>query len=283
MGKIWIKIKNSCLSQQEFFLYNNKKEQIGAENMIIDKLNEVLNSVDTHTTMYVFCYYVKSHMNEVSHMTIDEIAQNCYTSKGQISKCAKHLGFHSYLEFKDACIDYSQSYRDKPIFFRQDYDLPHNSKQFANGISQAITHVSKNINYSSLNRLINDIFQSQKVYLYAQGDNRSLCNVIQVELSALRIPVIICDTDFVKDYHFEKGHLLIILSTNGTIFQLNKRIISRLLKADVKTWLITCNSLMDFSKNKLTVPSYDLKYNKFAIRYIVDILIASMQMISRKQ
>lgn len=249
--------------------------------MIIDKLNEVLNSVDTHTTMYVFCYYIKSHMNEVAHMTIDEVAQNCYTSKGQISKCAKHLGFHSYIEFKDACIDYSQSYRDKPIFFHQEYDLPQNAKQFADGISHAIIHVGETINYSDLNRLINDIFCSQKVYLYAQGDNRSLCNVIQVELSALYIPVIICDADFMKEYRFEKGHLLLILSTNGTIFQLNKRIISRLLKADVKTWLITCNARMPFSKNRLIVPSYGLRYNKFAIRYIVDILIASMQMISK--
>lgn len=253
----------------------------GTDNMIIDKLNEVLNSTETYTTMHTFCYYIKSHMNEVAHMTIEEVAKHCYASKGQISKCAKHLGFHSYLEFKDACIDYSQSYRDKPIFFHKEYDLPHNAKQFADGISHAITHVSEMINYSSLNQLINDIFQSQKVYLYAQGDNRSLCNVMQVELSALYIPVVICDTDFVKDYQFEDQHLLIILSTNGTIFQLNKRIISRLIKADVKTWLITCNSSMEFSKNKLLVPSYDLKYNKFAIRYIIDILIASMQMVSK--
>lgn len=251
--------------------------------MIIDKLNEVLNTVDSNTTMYVFCYYIKSHMNEVAHMTIEEVAKNCYTSKGQISKCAKHLGFHSYLEFKDACIDYSQSYRDKPIFFDRQYDLPYNAKQFAIGISHAITHVSETIQYSSLNQLMNDIFISQKVYLYAQGDNRSLCNVIQVELSALYIPVIICDADFIKDYSFEKGHLLIILSTNGTIFSLNKRIISRLLKADVNTWLITCNSSMEFTKNKLIVPSYDLRYNKFAIRYIVDVIIANMQMLSQRK
>ena len=67
--------------------------------MIIDKLNEVLNSVESYTTMYVFCAYIKSNIHDIAHMTIEEVAKDCYTSKGQISKCAKNLGFASYLEF----------------------------------------------------------------------------------------------------------------------------------------------------------------------------------------
>lgn len=54
--------------------------------MIIDKLNEVLNSVESYTTMYVFCAYIKSNIHDIAHMTIEEVAKDCYTSKGQISK-----------------------------------------------------------------------------------------------------------------------------------------------------------------------------------------------------
>lgn len=74
-----------------------------------------------------------------------------------------------------------------------------------------------------------------------------------------------------------------ILSTNGTIFQLNKRIISRLVNADVKTWLVTCNHNIEFPKYTLIVPSYEDKYNKFAIRHIVDIIIASIRLIQQQQ
>ena len=155
--------------------------------MMVDKLNDVLNHVETYTTMYVFCSYTKSHIHDIADMTIEEVAKACHTSKGQISKCAKNLGFTSYLEFKDACIDYIHSFQDKPSFFSKECDLPQNTKMFAQSMSKTITYVGEKINYSHLNRLINDILRSKKVYLYAQGDNRSLCNVIQVELSTLYI------------------------------------------------------------------------------------------------
>ena len=44
--------------------------------MIIDKLNEVLNSVESYTTMYVFCAYIKSNIHDIAHMTIEEVAKD---------------------------------------------------------------------------------------------------------------------------------------------------------------------------------------------------------------
>lgn len=246
--------------------------------MIIDNLNEILNNTDTHTTMYVFCAYIKKHIFNIAHMSIEQVAKECYTSKGQISKCARKLGFSSYMEFKDACLDYSHSILDKSLFFSKENDLPQNTKIFSKNISQTIDYVAQNINYSCLNRLINDLLRCSKIYLYAQGDNRSLCNVIQVELS-LYMSIVICDADFIKEYQFKNDELLLILSTNATIFRLNRRIINRVMNAHIKTWLITCKDNMEFSKNILVVPSYNEKYNKFAIRYIVDILIANIQLV----
>lgn len=245
--------------------------------MIIDQLNEILNSTDPHTTMHVFCTYIKSHMNEMPHMSIDEVAKACFMSKGQISKCAKALGFASYIEFKDACSDYSHSICDKPIFFSKDKKLPSNVKKFGYGIAKSIVSVSDQLDYNDLNHLIRDILNSQTVYLYAQGDNRSLCNVLQVELSIYGISIVICDADFKKHYEMKPYDILIILSTNGTIFRLNKKIISRLMNTSIKTWLITCNQTLSFSRNILSIPSHDIHYNKFAIRYVIDIIIASIQ------
>lgn len=244
--------------------------------MIIDNLNEILNNTDTHTTMHVFCAYIKKHIFDIAHMSIEQVAKECYISKGQISKCARKLGYSSYLEFKDACVDYSHSISDKSLYFSKENDLLQNTKNFSMQISQTINYVSQNINYSCLNHIINDLIGSSRIYLYAQGDNRSLCNVIQVELS-LYTSIVICDADFIKDYQFKDDELLLILSTNATIFRLNRRVIKRIMDAPVKTWLITCKKNMEFSKNILVVPSCNEKYNKFAIRYVVDILIASMQ------
>ena len=52
--------------------------------MMVDKLNDVLNHVETYTTMYEFCSYTKSHIHEIAEKTSEEVARTCHTSKRQI-------------------------------------------------------------------------------------------------------------------------------------------------------------------------------------------------------
>lgn len=111
--------------------------------MIIDKLNDVLNTVDPNTTMYVFCSYIKANIHDIHYKSIEEVAKDCYASKGQISKCAKNLGFTSYIEFKDSCVDYSNSLFSKPVFFSNDLDLPKNTHIFSIYLSKTIINVEK--------------------------------------------------------------------------------------------------------------------------------------------
>ena len=96
-----------------------------------------------------------------------------------------------------------------------------------------IDYISTNLNNSLLNKLVNDILQSNVIYLYAQGDNRILCNYIQTKFSSLFIPVVICDIDFENTY-FSQGKLLIVISTNGTIFRLDKKLITKIKKLNIK-------------------------------------------------
>ena len=43
------------------------------------------------------------------------------------------------------------------------------------------------------------------------------------------------------------------------------------------TWLITCNKSIEFSKNKLIVPTLNTTFNEFAIRFVIDIIIAELR------
>lgn len=164
--------------------------------MLVDKINEFLNKYAPTSSMYVFCAYIKSNIHIINHLTIEDVAKKCYTSKGQISKCVKNLGYNSYLEFRDACLDYSKQINEKTTIFSKENDLPHNIKLFSTNIIKMIDYISTNLNNSLLNKLVNDILQSNVIYLYAQGDNRILCNYIQTKFSSLFIPVVICDIDF---------------------------------------------------------------------------------------
>ena len=213
--------------------------------MLVDKINEFLNKYAPTSSMYIFCAYIKSNIHIINHLTIEDVAKKCYTSKGQISKCVKNLGYTNIIKM----IDY----------------------------------ISTNLNNSLLNKLVNDILQSNVIYLYAQGDNRILCNYIQTKFSSLFIPVVICDIDFENTY-FSQGKLLIVISTNGTIFRLDKKLISKIKKLNIKTWLITCNDdiSINFFDEKLFVPSLENKYNEYSIKYIIDIILASVHLMRGK-
>ena len=251
--------------------------------MLVDKINEFLNKYAPTSSMYVFCAYIKSNIHIINRLTIEDVAKKCYTSKGQISKCVKNLGYNSYLEFRDACLDYSKQINEKTTIFSKENDLPDNIKLFSTNIIKMIDYISTNLNNSLLNKLVNDILQSNVIYLYAQGDNRIICNYIQTKFSSLFIPVVICDIDFENTY-FSQGKLLIVISTNGTIFRLDKKLISKIKKLNIKTWLITCNDdiSINFFDEKLIVPSLENKYNEYSIKYIIDIILASVHLMRGK-
>ena len=91
--------------------------------MIDSKLNDILNSYDCNDSSYIISDFIKKNMKKIPVLSIGEVAKSCFVSKGQISKFVKKLGYESYPDFKDACIDYLEAQIQKPEFFISDYDL----------------------------------------------------------------------------------------------------------------------------------------------------------------
>lgn len=73
--------------------------------MLLDKLNIILNSSDEFSPKYIISSFVKNNLYEIPSMSIDAIALSCHTSKSQISKYVKSLGYETMKDFKDACLD----------------------------------------------------------------------------------------------------------------------------------------------------------------------------------
>ena len=90
--------------------------------MIDSKLNDILNSYDCNDSAYVISDYIKKNMKKIPNMSIGEVSQACFVSKGQISKFVKKLGYESYSDFKDASIDYLEAQiQKKQIFIKSHY------------------------------------------------------------------------------------------------------------------------------------------------------------------
>ena len=245
--------------------------------MIIDKVNDILNSHSTNTTLVELCSYIKMNIHRIPNLNIDDISKECFISKGQISKCIRKLDYENYEEFKNECIQYLDLVTKRKKFMNPQFNFETNVMHFTRDIIENIQYTINHTNLRLIQKLVQDIKNANKVYLYAHGDVRSVCYNMQRELQIYDIQTIICDADFNKDYHFLDNDILIVLSTNGYSFHYNKRIIKRIKESKVDKWLITCNENITLCQDQIAIPMLDEKYSEYIIKYIIDILLLELQ------
>ncbi len=245
--------------------------------MIDSKLNDFLNTYDCSDSAYILSDYMKKNMREIPRMSIGEVAGACYVSKGQVSKFVKKLGYESYSDFKDACVDYLEAQGQKARIFLPGYDLRTNAARFVSQYTEMLRWVEKNIDYERLEELITCVYKHKEIYLFAQGEARAICQTLQIELGNLLIPIGISNTEFSRNFSLDKDVMILVISINGRSFVFDKSVMRRILDVDNDTWVITCGKDIRGPKNQLVVPSENMDFNEFAMRFVVDLIIARLK------
>ena len=249
----------------------------GVDTMIIDKVNDILNSNSSNTTLIELCSYIKINIHRIPQLNIDDISKESLISKGQVSKCIRKLDYENYEDFKNACIQYLDLITKRKRFINPQQSFETNVIHFTKDIIKNIQYTISHIHLRLIQKLVHDIKHANKVYLYAHGDVRSVCYNMQRELQIYDIQTILCDADFNKDYRFVDNDILIVLSTNGYSFHYNKRVIKRIKESKVDKWLITCNEDISLCQNQIIIPVLDEKYSEYIIKYMIDILLLELQ------
>lgn len=245
--------------------------------MIVDKLNDIINSYSEKDSLKSLCIYIKENISRIEQMNISQLAENCYMSKGQVSKCVRQLGYDSYTEFKNDCRSYRDSLTRKNPIFNREKELIQNVHMTTNHYVQCLNYTLKELDYIKLEQLSKDILLSHHVYLYGHGDVRGNCYNVQRELKYLDISVMILDEGLSKNYEFQEKDILVVLSTNGQLFQYDKRKIKKLKEMDVNKWLITCHDSLVFCNQQLYIPSNSMQFNELLMTYVLNILIMNLQ------
>ena len=128
-----------------------------------------------------------------------------------------------------------------------------------------------------LRKLIKDMEGHREIHLFAQGEARSICQILQIELGNLAIPIGINNTDFSRPFCYSGDIMILIISINGRSFSFNKNVMKKILDMPNDIWVITCSPNVPVSKNKLIVPTINDRFNEFAMRFVVDIIIAQLR------
>ena len=71
--------------------------------------------------------------------------------------------------------------------------------------------------------------------------------------------------------------MILIISINGRSFSFNENVMKKILDMPNDIWVITCSPNVPVSKNKLIVPTINDRFNEFAMRFVVDIIIAQLR------
>ena len=198
-------------------------------------------------------------------------------SKGQISKFVKKLGYESYFDFKDACIEYLEAQIQKKQIFRRELNLEKNVAAFTDQYRKMLQFIEKKLDYKKLNQLIRSILQHKRNLSFCTGRSPFNLSDLQIELGNLTMPIGINNTDFPGIFCYDKDIMILLISINGRSFVFNKSIIRKILDMSNETWVITCNQDIVFPENKLIVPTEDGALNEYAVRFVIDIIIAELK------
>lgn len=245
--------------------------------MIINKLNDIINNSQTSDPRYMISSFIKQNILIINSLTIKEVADGSHVSKAMVSKFVKELGYNNFAELKESCSMYVGSLGLKDRYFQLDSDFRSNSSDLVVRMNNLLTNTVHQINYNDLDMLVEDIRNCSCLFLLGHGEAKGLCSMIQIELDALQIPIIVVDVDFRKEYRIGDHAVFLIISVNGNTLMYNHRTITKILKQKQKAWLITCNQEIAFAGKKIYVPSVDSTLNKINIRFVTDLIIARLQ------
>lgn len=240
--------------------------------MICDHINDILNSQVESSSLSSLCLFVKENINAVPQMSIQQLADACHISKGQVSKCIRMLDFKNYEEFRSACLQQIHSFSRHRQFYSSSISNEENIRHFTESLTAETEYVTQHLPLNELMQLIGMIRKAHHVYIYARADARSYCYQILREFNIRQISCTLCDSDFKKDYAYHKNDLLLIISTNGNLFTFDQRLVRRLKEASVYKYLITCQNLSDFNQT-LIIKTHNPAFNEYSMRHVLDLMM----------
>ncbi|WP_054643887.1 MurR/RpiR family transcriptional regulator [Companilactobacillus kimchii] len=149
------------------------------------KMIDYLNTHPKNDSYSKIIIYSFNNSNELAHLSITDIATNCYVSISTVSRFARVFDFKSFAEFKSYITIYSNISPD--FSFRiKNSDLGlirNNPKQFLMNykekIDASLTDVITNINISKIDEVLSMINSHDNVYVFGSESSYSLLNEIQ--------------------------------------------------------------------------------------------------------
>lgn len=249
---------------------------------VFSKLLRYINNGYKKDNNYDIAKAMLDHFEEISNLTIYELADLCYVSPASISRFIRTLGFDNYSDFKKECkstmsidVDYSKAVNKatkediEPIFQR-----------YTNNIIENLQFTLDKLDYEQLERIANKLYNTNDIALFGLEFANILGQHFQIKMASMNKFVKIGMTyeeqieiaESLKD-----GAVVLIMSLEGGYFYRSDKVMEILKKKDI--------TIVAFSMNDNLKPAKDVdeliicnKYNsdtegRLTILYIMELIL----------
>jgi len=155
------------------------REYTNTENTSVAKRSFLAStqSVKLSVREQAICDYIASHSDEIIHMSITEMAEQCQTSEATLVRLSKKLGYKGFQALK---ISIAQDYIDPVKQFHEslskDDSIPMIAHKIFYSYSQVLNATLGVLDFGSLEAAADCISNAEKVVFIAAGGSRNVAD-----------------------------------------------------------------------------------------------------------
>lgn len=222
---------------------------------VYNVLNNYLKRSNKNSTNEIICRYMMNHLLEIPNLSVNEIAEACYTSHPSIIRFCKEIGFEGIADFKYNVQDYIDGIKNQELRVRLSIDTSSDENYKVTLLSwlkkqndYSLEYLSK-IDREKIIGLCHQIHKYDNVCVCGAGISNVVGELFRIELARCgkivnNMPADLTALDTAK----AEETLLIVISMYGHLIdKLNRESYHGSLRQYLKkhtdqSWMITLNA-----------------------------------------
>ncbi len=188
--------------------------------ILYNRLLIILNEEHSDSTYYHIAITMLKHIEELSVLAINEIADLCAVSKSTISKFIRFLGYEDYWDFRYAATFRENKYSNTSNYITNvmGYMESHTMDEYVNTIKCDIEETYRNLDWNAVDRLVHDLIRYDKVAAFGLMFSETAAIDLQTKLAYNKKFIVTNINDLKQDDYIRNAGedtLIIIFSESG--------------------------------------------------------------------
>lgn len=236
--------------------------------IITDKLNNYINNHGSNDINYNIALFLINNIGNIEAYNITELSKKCFVSQATVSRFIKKLGFEDYNSFKSECLNYMDEIKNKKIEESTNIE----------SLNKELKLFKDKFNNIDIENIVLTLKKYNKIYISGLNYCYLMAQYFQMECFPLENITIKVIEDNEEIQNIEKDSLLIILTTTGNYFNINRIVKEYIKNSNCEKILISIRELDEkikalFDKKYILNMDSNIKDSRYIMMVLIDNII----------